>query len=38
MYLINEVKSEERLYLLSKIEKCLQKADAGKTVSHDEAK
>jgi predicted transcriptional regulator len=28
----------ERLYLLSKIEKGIQEADAGRTVSHDEAK
>jgi predicted transcriptional regulator len=28
----------ERLYFLSKIERGVQQADAGKTVSHDEVK
>jgi len=28
----------ERLYFLAKIERGLEQADAGKTVSHDEAK
>ena len=28
----------ERLYVLAKIEKGLQQAEAGKTVSHEEAK
>ena len=28
----------ERLYLLSKIEKGIQEADAGKTVSHEEVR